>query len=154
MLITAIEKEMESLVFSDKIHRDNILWVKRTFTKLNMESGSPHLCNFLDMHRDRLDDNAQVKLKTLATRLENRIQPDHRIDVSLDWDENMMASTSLEPAQYLDEVCDKYEKALLGAVDKVIAKKQNYDKMKIKLSHKGKLRHADNVDKICAFFFT
>lgn len=135
---------MMSTVLSDKIHRNNIIWLKRTFTKLNMESGNHVLSHYLDLHRDRLDENAQTKLKNLSNRIGDRIDPKHKVDVSLEWDEKVMSSPNLEPTRYLDEFCNIYEKTLEDVVKGVIAKKQEHDKTKIKLAHRGKTMATDN----------
>ena len=125
-------------MFSGRVHRDNIVWLRRTFSRLSLESGSPTLAQYLDLYRDRLDENAQVKLKNLTNKLGDRLDPKHKVDLNVEWEEAGLNPNTPPCKKYLDKLCERYEEALRDVIDRILPKKQEHDVDKVKISHKGK----------------
>ena len=137
--VPAQEKQMEEFLFTNRWTADNLIWLRRTFKKLDLDSGSCGLSDFVDMNGENFNENAQLRLKTLCGKVAERTKPENRVDSEVDWAAHGINRAEPQHAAYLVTLCNKYRQILKTALDRIMDRRQEQDRRRIKQVHRGEL---------------
>lgn len=138
VMVTALENQMEEFLFTNRWSPENVIWMRRKFSKLDLDSGNSVLGDYVDMSGENFNENAQVRLKNLCNKLTEKVGPDNKVELEVEWAGKGIDAAVPEHATYLGSLCKKYNEVLKQAVDKIMAKKQEQDRRRRKLVNRGK----------------
>ena len=143
--ILGLDEELQQTVFSGKVNMENVLWIHRSFTGLDIDLHHNSLWKYMDLTPEGLfDDRSNTKLKNINNQLNDKIEPSNRLDIELEWSGYDIISKAMELGGYLEKLFNKYKEMLRSVIKRVLEEKANYDSTRIKMFGKGKYL-TDNV---------
>ena len=83
------------------------------------------------------DETARTKLNNLTNRLNDKVKQGNKIVLEIPWHAGRLDLQRKEHAQYVTELCVRYEETLRLVLDRVLDAKMAYDRTRVSMVGAG-----------------